>query len=62
MLQVYLVEWVCGSCGERQSFRHIVNEDDGWPNKFELTCANPECGQEQDVSFRDCTVTPIGPA
>jgi hypothetical protein len=59
-MQVFLVEWECGSCGERHSFRHSINEDDGWPNKFELTCENAECGQEQDVPFRDCTVTPIG--
>jgi hypothetical protein len=58
-MQDYKVEWECGSCGERQSFRHSIEEDDGWPNKFELTCENPECGQEQDVPFRDCTATPL---
>jgi hypothetical protein len=42
-------------------FRHSVNEDDGWPNKFELTCENAECGQEQDVPYRACTATPIDP-
>ena len=53
--------WWNGSAGVAErahSFRHSVNEDDGWPNKFELTCENAECGQEQDVPFRDCTVTP----
>lgn len=58
-MQTYLVEWECGSCGQSQSFRQSVNEDDGWPNKFELTCENTECLQEQDVPFRDCTVTLI---
>jgi len=60
IMQVYLVEWECGSCGERHSFRHSVNQDDGWPNKFELTCENADCGQEQDVPFRACTATLLG--
>jgi hypothetical protein len=60
-MQVYLVEWECGSCGQIHSFRHSVDEDYGRPNKFELGCENPECRQEQDVPFRACTVTPIGP-
>lgn len=58
-MRVFRVEWECGSCGQVHSFRHSVDEDLGWPNKFELTCENPECGQEQDVPFRACTVTPI---
>ena len=56
---VYLVQWECLSCGHAHSFRHSISEDDGWPNKFELTCENSDCGQEQDVPFRACTVTPI---
>ena len=56
-MQEYQVEWECGSCGENHVFRKMVNEDDGWPNKFELTCENPECRQEQDVPFRACRVT-----
>ncbi len=60
-MTVFLVEWECGNCGHLHSFRHGVNEDDGWPNKFELNCGNAECGQEQDVPFRACTVTPIDP-
>jgi len=60
MNQIYLVEWECVSCGDRHSFRHSINEADGWPNKFELTCGNADCGQEQDVPFRACTVTPVG--
>ncbi len=58
-MQIYEVEWVCGNCGEPHSFRHSISEEDGWPNKFELTCENPDCRQEQDVPFRDCTVTPV---
>ena len=56
-LQTYLVQWDCRSCGRRHEFRHALQEEDGWPNKFELTCENPDCGQEQDVPFRACTVT-----
>jgi hypothetical protein len=58
-MQVYRVDWECVSCGHPQSFRHCVNEADGWPNKFELTCENEECGQEQDVPFRACRATPV---
>jgi hypothetical protein len=58
-MRVFLVKWECGSCGQIHSFRHGVNEGDGWPNKFELTCTNLECGLEQDVPFRACTVTLI---
>ena len=58
-MPVYLVEWECVSCGKKHSFRQGVQDEDGWPNKFELTCDNPDCGQEQDVPFRSCTVTPI---
>jgi len=37
-----------------------LNEEDGWPNKFEdLQCENEECGQVQDVPFRACTATPV---
>jgi len=59
-MQVFVVEWECKSCGEWHMFRHSINAEDGWPNKFELTCENAECKQAQDVPFRDCTVTPIG--
>ncbi len=55
-MQVYLVQWECTYCGSRNSFRRGHNEEDGWPNKFELTCANQECAQEQDVPFRKCSV------
>lgn len=58
-MQVYAVEWECISCGKRHSFRHSLNEVDGWPNKFELTCENEDCGQEQDVSVRRCEITPV---
>ncbi len=59
-MKVYQVEWECISCGRQHSFRHSVNEEDGWPNKFELTCENEECRQEQDVPVRNCTLTPVG--
>ena len=59
MMQNFRVEWECGSCGHAHSFQHTVDPDDGWPNKFELTCENPDCAQEQDVPFRDCTATPL---
>ena len=58
-MQVYLVEWECVSCGTKHSFRHAVQEENGWPNKFELTCGNSECGQEQDVPVRSCALTQI---
>ena len=58
-MQTYLLQWECVSCGHAHSFRHSINEDDGWPNKFELTCQNPDCGQEQDVPLRACMVTPV---
>jgi hypothetical protein len=61
-MQSFRVEWECGSCGERHTFFHELNPDDGWPNKFELTCDNEDCGQEQDVPFRACTATPIEPS
>jgi hypothetical protein len=61
-MQVYLVEWGCASGGQRHSFRHGIQEGDGWPNKFELTCDNATCGQEQNVPFRLCTVTSPGEA
>ncbi|MBZ5671091.1 MAG: hypothetical protein LAO04_15355 [Acidobacteriia bacterium] len=44
------------------SFRHGLHEGNGWPNKFELICENAECGQEQDVPFRLCTVTSLDEA
>ncbi|HVZ60514.1 MAG TPA: hypothetical protein VG892_06970 [Terriglobales bacterium] len=56
--QLYTVTWGCISCDQEHSFRHAVS-DDIWPNKFELQCQNPECGQEQDVPFRKCTVEPF---
>lgn len=58
-MQIFTIEWECGSCGQHHSFQHSANPDDGWPNKFELTCENTDCGQEQDVPFRACTVTPL---
>jgi rubredoxin len=59
-MQAYLVEWECPSCGRKQSFRRVVSEEDGWPNKFEdLQCKNEDCGQVQDVPFRVCTATPV---
>ena len=58
-MQIFTIEWECGSCGQHHSFQHNANPDDGWPNKFELTCENPDCGQEQDVPFRACTATPL---
>jgi hypothetical protein len=58
-MQVYVVEWECASCGRQHSFRYGLNQQDGWPNKFELTCQNVECGQEQDVPFRRCTIALI---
>jgi len=58
-MQVFQVEWECGTCGRRHSFFHEISEDDGWPNKFELTCENPACGQRQDVPLRACTLVPI---
>jgi hypothetical protein len=58
-VRVFLVTWECGWCGQKQSFRQSVNEDDGWPNKFELTCRNTGCEQQQDVPFRACAITPI---
>jgi hypothetical protein len=57
-MQVYTVKWECVSCGQSHTFRYGLNEEDGWPNKFELTCENEECGQIQDVSFQSCTVVP----
>jgi len=56
--QLYVVTWECISCGHEHSFRHTV-ADELWPNKFELECANPGCGQAQDVPFRKCTVEPF---
>jgi len=56
-MQVYQVNWECISCGQPNSFRHSINEEHGLPNTFELTCENKDCGQQQDVSFRACTVT-----
>ncbi len=58
-MQVYVVEWECLSCGFKHSFRRGVTDEDGWPNKFELVCDNPECSQEQDVPLQACTVTPL---
>jgi hypothetical protein len=58
-MQVFLVEWECGSCGQKHSFRHAIQDEDVWPNKFELSCENSDCGQEQDVPFRACTVTAL---
>ena len=58
-VQVFQIEWECASCGRRHSFYRELIASDGWPNKFELTCGNEECGQEQDVPFRDCTATPV---
>jgi hypothetical protein len=59
-MQVYLIAWECPSCGWKQSFRRGLNEEDGWPNKFEdLQCKNEECGRVQDVPFRACRATPI---
>ena len=59
-MQIYKVQWECVSCGQKHSFRRGLNEDDGWPNKFDdLVCDNAECGQEQDVAFRACNVTLI---
>ncbi len=56
-MQVYKIQWECANCGHKNSFRSGINEDDGWPNKFDdLECANDECRQEQDVAFRDCVV------
>ena len=52
-------EWECPSCGQKHAFRQGIQEEDGWPNKSELTCENPDCGQEQSASFRACTVTPL---
>ncbi len=57
-MDVYLVEWVCMSCGQTQSFRHIGSEEDSWPNKFEdRKCENEECGHVQDVRSTTCTFT-----
>ena len=56
--ELYTVTWECISCGQEHSFRHTVM-DDIWPNKFELECENPDCGQSQDVPFRKCTVEPF---
>jgi hypothetical protein len=53
---VYTVTWECISCSQEHSFRYTPRSDDDWPNKFEFTCTNPECGQQQDVPFRHCTV------
>ena len=58
-MQVFHVEWESASCGQKHSFRHGLHEGNGWPNKFELICENAECGQEQDVPFRLCTVTAL---
>ena len=59
-MQVYQVQWECISCGHQHEFRHGLNDNDEWPNKFDdRECENPECGHEQDVAFRNCTVTPI---
>jgi hypothetical protein len=59
-MQVYLFEWECPSCGGKHSFRRGLNEEDGWPNKFEdLQCENKECGQVQDVPLRACTTTVV---
>jgi hypothetical protein len=33
-MQVYLLEWECNACGQRHSFRHAIQDEDGWPNKF----------------------------
>ena len=59
-MQVYKVQWECSNCGRKHAFRRGLNEDDGWPNKFDdLECENEECGHSQDVAFRDCTVSVI---
>jgi hypothetical protein len=58
-MEIYLVEWECISCGQKHSFRQILQGPDAWPNKFELTCENREYGQSQDVPLRACLVTPI---
>ena len=59
-MQVYKIQWECANCGQKHTFRRGLNEDDGWPNKFDdLECENAECGQSQDVAFRDCTVSLI---
>ena len=57
-MQAYTVKWECASCGQSQTIKYALNEEDGWPNTFELTCENVECGQTQDVAFQSCTVVP----
>jgi len=57
--QLYTVTWECISCGHEHSFRYTLMEEGAWPNKFELDCENPDCGQSQDVPFRKCTVEPF---
>jgi hypothetical protein len=60
LMQVYQIEWECANCGQRQKFRRGINEEDGWPNKFEdLECENNDCRQVQDVPFRNCTDSPV---
>ena len=59
-MKVYEIQWECISCGHPHSFRRGLSDGDEWPNKFDdLECENPDCGHEQDVAFRACTVTPI---
>lgn len=56
-MQGYRVEWECISCGQQHSFRYGIDSEDTWPNKFEVTCENPECGQTQDVPMRKCVIS-----
>ncbi|HKV41752.1 MAG TPA: hypothetical protein VJX67_21290 [Blastocatellia bacterium] len=61
-MREYQVEWTCKLCGHQHQFRVQRNpsELDDWPNKFDdMACKNQECGMEQDVRTRDCTITEI---
>ena len=59
-MKVFEIQWECISCGHPHSFRRGLSDGDEWPNKFDdLECENPDCGHEQDVAFRKCTVTEI---
>jgi hypothetical protein len=59
-MKVHEIQWECISCGHQHSFRRGLAEGDDWPNKFDdLECENPDCGHEQDVALRKCTVTEI---
>jgi uncharacterized Zn finger protein len=61
-MSMFRIKWECGSCGQTNIFTHQFAEEDGWPDLFEVTCDNEECGQVQEVAYKTCEVIPIGHA